>query len=101
MDAGLKVIFPLHDALYIEYPSDKLGYVDTFARCMREAFTYYFDDKEGADLIRLDANAWSPDYSDNTFSTPMGVDGKMKMQKIDIDERSVKEYEKFKKYMEA
>jgi len=95
----LKVIMPLHDALYIEYPSDNHALIDTFAKEMREAFIHYFDDKEGADLIRLDANIWSPDYEDGYLTTPAGME--CKMQNIYIDERSEKEYEKFKKYMEA
>jgi DNA polymerase-1 len=98
-DRRLKIIFPLHDAAYHEYPSIKLEDVDTFAECMREAFIFYFDDKEGANLIRLDINIWSTDYEDGDFITPGGLEGKM--QKIYIDERAAKEYEKFKKYMEA
>ena len=97
-DDRLKVIFPLHDAAYIEYPSNDLNFVDRFAKAMREAFIFYFEDKEGADLIRLDANIWSPDYEDGDFSTPAGLKGKK--QKIYIDERAENEYNKFKKYME-
>jgi len=98
-DRGLKVIFPLHDALYIEYPSLSLDHINTFAECMREAFIYYFDDKEAANLIRLDANIWSPDYKDGNMILDNGME--LKTQKIYIDERAVSEYEKFKKYMEA
>ena len=66
---------------------------------MREAFIYFFDDKEGAGLIRLDANIWGPEYKDGDFITPNRLEGKK--QKIYIDGRSISEYEKFKKYMEA
>mgnify|MGYP003667017588 FL=1 len=98
-DRGLKVIFPLHDAAYNEFPSFKLEDIDTFAECMREAFIFYFEDKEAANLIRLDINIWSPDYEDGDFTTPGGLEGKM--QKIYIDDRSISEYNKFKKYMEV
>lgn len=97
-DSGLRVIFPLHDAGYIEYPSGRLDLVDLFAKCMRDAFCFYFEDKEGADLIRLDANIWSPDYEDGDFTTPRGLEGKK--QKVYIDERAEKEYLRFKKYWE-
>ncbi len=88
---------PLHDALYIEYPVNDIGRVDLFADCMREAFIYYFEDKKGAGIIRLDANIWGPDYEDGEAVTPGGIH--CKKQKIYIDERSVSEYEKFKKFM--
>lgn len=97
-DRKIKVIFPLHDAGYCEYPSIKLEDVDKFAECMREAFIFYFEDKEGANLIRLDINIWSPDYEDGEFTTPGGLKGKM--QKVYIDERAETEYLRFKKYWE-
>ncbi len=99
-DRGLKVIFPLHDALYIEYDSNKPEQVDLFAKCMAEAFGFYFEDPRLAEeLIRLDADVWSPDYEDGELVTPGGL--KCKMQKVYVDERAVNEYEKFKKYMEV
>lgn len=99
-DARLKVIMPLHDALYIEYDSSDLSQVDNFASRMREAFGFYFENRKLAcDLIRLDANIWSPDYEEGEFQTPNGIIGKK--QKIYIDERATVEYEKFRKYMEV
>ena len=95
-DAGLKVIFPLHDALYIEYDSEDLHAIDTLSDCMREAFLYFFDDKEAAGLIGLDANIWSPDYKDGQYLTPKGMS--VKGQTIYIDERSESEYQRFSKY---
>lgn len=98
-DKGLEVIFPLHDALYIEYPQDDLSKVDTLIESMSLAFGYYFEGeiKEKAKLIRLDASAWSSDYGDSTAMTPKG--NKIKKQNIYIDPRSIEEYEKFKKYL--
>jgi hypothetical protein len=101
-DAGLKVIYPLHDALYIEYPSDNIEKIDIFAECMRKAFSFYFEDdmkKAAYELIRLDANIWSPDYEDGEISTPKGMI--CKKQKIYIDERSENEYKRFSKYWEV
>ena len=101
-DAGIKVIFPLHDALYIEFDSQNFSAVDLFAEKMREAFAFYFEGDlkdQALNLIRLDANIWGPDFSDAEDKTPAGMP--VKIQKIYIDERAVSEYEKFKKYMEV
>lgn len=97
-EEGLNVIYPLHDALYIEYNSSDTYNIDRFADCMRKAFGFYFKDSEAvAKDIRLDCDVWSPDYSNGVLTTPNGV--KCKMQNKYIDERSINEYEKFKKYM--
>jgi hypothetical protein len=96
-DAGLKVIMPLHDCLYIEYDSKDYNKIDLLAEKLREAFIYYFEDKEAANLIRLDANIWGPDYpEEDNIKTPKGME--CKRQRIYIDNRSISEYERFKKY---
>jgi len=101
-DKGLKVIMPLHDALYIEHDSNDKKSLKILIECMREAFAFYFkgDVKDKAlDLIRFDANTWSPDFVDgygvSIYDTPV------KKQTIYIDPRSKSEYERFKKYMEV
>ena len=97
-DAGLKVIYPLHDALYIEYDSFDYNAIDTFAECMRQAFGFFFDNKEGAVKDnRLDCDTWSPDYENGSITTPGGMT--CKVQQRYIDERSINEYNRFKKYM--
>lgn len=98
-DAGLTVILPLHDALYIEYDVADIYAVETFAQCMQDAFAFYFTGKEkelAYDLIRLDINVWSPDYEDGYLN--IGKLKKIKTQKIYIDERSEAEYRSFSKY---
>lgn len=98
-DAGLTVILPLHDALYIEFDSDDLSAVDTLEKCMRDAFAWYFkgETREKAHkMIRLDADIWSPDYEVGEFETPGGIKGKK--SPIYIDERSGNEYKTFSKY---
>lgn len=92
-EAGLKVLFPLHDAIYCE--SNKLSDIDIFYEKMKEAFVYCIDHKD-ADLIRLDINAWGDNLEGN--KTPNGL--KFKAQKIYVDERSESEYQKFKKYFQ-
>lgn len=96
-DAGINAIFPLHDALFCEFPYENyLSTVDAFAHYMREAFLYYFADKEKANLIRVDVNVWGPDLKNETLTTPLG--NKIKTQDKYIDPRSIEDYEKFSKY---
>lgn len=95
---GLKVIIPLHDALYIEYQTDQEYKVDWLQECMREAFCHYFtgDQKNWADAIRMDADIWGPDQEEGTGETPGGL--KYKRQKIYIDPRAKAEYDRFSQY---
>lgn len=96
-DAGLKVIFPLHDALYVEGPVDCANdWVDLLLDKMSEAFQWYFDDKESAKLMRLDPNIWGPTLTDGYLITSKGV--KVKSQTVYVDERSISEYNKFSRY---
>jgi DNA polymerase I-like protein with 3'-5' exonuclease and polymerase domains len=97
-EAGLSVIAPLHDALYIEIESNQPHKIDIFAQCMKDAFIFFFDN-EGAKEIKLDADMWGPDHVEGEYTTPKGM--KVKTQKHYIDERSVSEYNKFSKYFTA
>lgn len=95
-DAGLDVLYPLHDALYIEYDSFDWTAIEKLQESMYKAFYSFFPGQfEEASLIRLDVDTWSPDYSDN-MENPIGA----KVQKIYVDDRSASEYERFSKYME-
>jgi hypothetical protein len=97
-NAGLDVIFTLHDALYIMFPSDDLEAMDTLKRCMFEAFVYYFDEKSkvNAGLIRMDGKVWSLDYEDGEMITKGNF--KVESQKYFVDKRSKKQYNQFSKY---
>ena len=99
-DSGLDVIFTLHDAIYIEYDSNNPSAIDLLGRCMHKAFQDSFDVsiRDHAD-IGLDANTWSPDFSDTYWD--WSFNGKVKVQNKYIDERAVNEYETFSKYFEA
>ncbi len=99
-DAGLKIIFTLHDALYIEYDSGDLNAVDTLEQCMRDAFIHYFKGttmETPANMIRLDGKTWSPDYPNGVMVTPKGM--KLDSQTIYVDGRAKSEFEQFKKYL--
>jgi DNA polymerase-1 len=97
-DAGLNVIFTLHDALYIMFKSDDLEAMDTLKRCMFEAFIFYFNErtKENAKLIRMDGKVWSLDYEDGEMITKGNF--KVESQKFFVDKRSKKQYDQFSKY---
>jgi hypothetical protein len=97
-DAGLDVIIPLHDALYIEYPSMRVEYIDTLSDCMVRAFRESYPDNPKADLIRLDIETWSSDYEPQVFRTPENRE--VVMEKFHIDPRGRAEYERYKKYMQ-
>jgi hypothetical protein len=93
-DAGLKVIIPLHDALYIEYPSNQWEDVQTFMKLMKEAFVFTMD-HDKASLIGLDTYTWSPDYEEGFQE--IGNE-KIKTSKLYIDERAKADYDRFSKY---
>jgi hypothetical protein len=97
-DAGIKVLFPLHDAGYIMYKTTNPEDMDTLARCMREAFIHYFKgwQREWAQAIRLDAKAWGPSYQDGEFITKSNL--VVKTSKYHIDSRALSEYNRFHQY---
>lgn len=98
-DAGLKVIFTLHDAIYIEYDTEDYAALDTLKRCMEEAFVFYFEGemKEAAKMVRVDGNTWSPDYEEGEILTPFG--DKVPCSNIFIDPRAIREYGLYNRYM--
>ncbi len=96
-DAGLDVIFTLHDALYIEFDSFMFEEVATFADCMVKAFHNVLP---SATKIGIDVATWSNDY--DSIEEEYEIEGyEVKQSKIYVDERSKPEYEKFKKYFEG
>jgi DNA polymerase I-like protein with 3'-5' exonuclease and polymerase domains len=99
---GLKVIIPLHDALYVEYNREKNPHTpDILRECMKEAFSHYFKNDEEqyiwSQSIRLDMDIWGPGLEEGYFKTELGHD--FKQQEIYIDPRSVNEYRRFQKYL--
>lgn len=99
-EKNIKVNIPLHDALYAQFPSKKLDKVDDLYDVMISSFTHYFqyDEEvyEWSKAIRLDVDVWGSDFKEGVGITPRGRE--FKSQKIYIDPRSAREYERFKKY---
>jgi hypothetical protein len=93
---GLKIIYTLHDAIYIEHPSNEERHRHVLASSMIYAFSQCFPGNFRA-KVRLDGNTWSPDYPEEQSEFEYwGV--KYKKQKIYVDERAKEEYKKFSKY---
>ena len=96
-DEKLRIIIPLHDALYFEFDAFDFASVLKAKKLMREAFCYYFTgrQRDWAGAVRSDINAWGPGLADGTHEYQ---NEKIKTQSIYIDPRSKNEYERFSKY---
>lgn len=99
-DRGIKVIIPLHDALYAQIKYGDWGQIDLLADCMIEAFRFYFMNDpvayERSKAIRIDIDVWGPGLTEGEKQTPKKR--KVKTQKVYIDPRAKSEYERFSKY---
>ena len=97
-DAGLQVIFTLHDQLFIMFKSEDIHSMDILKECMYEAFIFYFEGKakEAASLIRLDGKVWGNEINDGEIITDKGF--KIEAQKHFVDKRSKKQYNQFSKF---
>jgi hypothetical protein len=96
-DLGLNVSFTLHDALYIEFKSDRLESMSKLRTAMLEAFYHYFEGKQKvwSKAIRVDGNVWGPDFEDGELSHDNFT---FKSQNIYIDERGIEDYKQFSRY---
>jgi len=98
-ERGLKVIFTLHDALYIEFDRGDWHKMDILNECMKEAFVFYFKGKmkEYAKNIRLDPYMWGKGLKqDGEIITPKGEH--IHTYETYIDDRAGDEYKKFSVY---
>ena len=95
---GLKVVITLHDALYIDHPSDKVKEgIERLAWCMDEAFKHYF---KGTDMhqhanCRIDPCAWSPDFDGEKLTTSLG---EVSLYNKYMDPHSIEDYVKYRQY---
>jgi len=106
-DYGFKIIYTLHDAIYLECDSDKAQEIASLmATFMDEAFRFYLpEDQKEIGYCKIDADIWSGDFEDETkkynlkYSTSYGeYDLPVKQQKVYIDERAQADYDRFSKY---
>ena len=105
--AGLKVIFTLHDAIYIEYDKPTMPYHIrpelTLKRCMDEAFRFYFEGElKNKANVRMDGKLWGFENFEEEQKRweYLKDEFPVKVQNTYIDGRSKKDYERFKKYFE-
>jgi DNA polymerase I len=98
VERGCKVLFTLHDAIYIEDSIGNEKKIKVLAECMTEAFTYYFDPslKKLAAKIKLDPFAWSPAYKKDSELKVSGL--VVPCSNLYIDDRAREDYDKFSKY---
>lgn len=103
VDRKVKVLFTLHDAIYME---DKLGNekrILDLKQSMIEGFQHYYRyDEEKFQLagqIKLDPFMWSTKYKKDS-ELKIG-NWKVPASNLYIDERSIDEYNKFSKYFGA
>jgi len=92
-EAGIQVLFPLHDALYVMVDLNDWDRVNEFGESMQNAFKHFFSD---ANPIGLDCEAHGDGLEEEIKPLFSGL--KVTTSPIHIDERSIGEYEKFKKY---
>lgn len=99
-EAGVKVILPLHDALYAEFGLNESHHIDLLYDAMHDAFCHYFKGKETyewAKSIRQDIDVWGPGVPKVIKKSPAGRS--VKAQEIYVDPRARREYEIMKKYL--
>lgn len=101
---GCKVIFTLHDAIYIEGNVGDEEKIGLLYKAMKKAFQFYYEGTKYEKVsgnIKLDPFAWSPDYEkDSEIELHMGSLGDIIIpcSNLYIDERAQSEYARFSKY---
>lgn len=97
--AGCRVIFTLHDAIYIEGKIGQEDHIVRLHKAMRKGFAEHFEGtrfEEAAKKIKLDPKAWGNHFPDKGEITVGGI--KVPVSKIHIDPRALSDYNKFSKY---
>lgn len=99
---GVKVIFTLHDAIYIEAKTGQEDHIEKLNKAMRDAFIFYFKNSEYEEVasnIKLDPKAWGDQFPDKgEIKTGNLI---LSVSKIHIDSRALSDYLRFSKYFEA
>lgn len=113
---GVKIIFTLHDAIYIEGKVGQEHHIAILMDEMRKAFAYYFEGTKYGHLaskIKMDPKAWGPHWPHPKVVDVKGKKkeiyheievGKAKIKvpvsKLHIDPRAKADYEKFSVYFD-
>lgn len=91
---GLKVVYTLHDALTIEYPSHQFQHIAALYTCMSRAFDAVMKTYGKISPIRIEGETWSKDYDGSEIIPTKDV----KSLRINIDERGKLDYERYSVY---
>lgn len=98
---GCKVVFTLHDAIYIEGTMDQLDHITILRDAMIEGLAYYFDGtpyEKISKQIKLDPGAWGPDFEKDSTIEVNGWE--VPVSNLYVDERAFADYQKFSKYFD-
>lgn len=101
VDDGCRVIFTLHDAIYIEGKVGQEKHILHLRNAMREGFSYFFEGtpyEKFARKIKLDPKAWGPHFPDK--GEIVIDDLKVPVSKLYIDSRAQADYERFCSFFE-
>ena len=96
---GVKVIFTLHDAIYLEAKTTQLKHIEILMESMREGFAFYFKGtkyEQHATKIKLDPKAWGPGFPEKG-EIKVGK-ASIPVSRIHIDKRAMADYERFSKF---
>ena len=99
---GIKIMFTLHDALYILSPDDRIeSDMIKLKKIMKEATGYYFKDpatKVLAKRIRVEGKMWGEKFTGQDTEILLENDFPCSISQYHVDKRSKEEYDSFKKY---
>ncbi len=101
VEKGCKVMFTLHDAIYIEAKVGQEKHIALLRDAMKEAFEYFFEGtqyEKVAGKIKLDPKAWGPHFPDKG-EIKVG-DMEVPVSNLYIDGRALADYERFSKYFD-
>ncbi len=96
---GCRIIFTLHDANFTEASMKNLHHIQVLSEAMRDGFAHFFEGTKYFDVakkIKLDPKAWGPDFPEKGEITVGEL--KVPVSRLYVDERSIKDYQKFSKF---
>mgnify|MGYP001309629515 CR=1 FL=1 len=99
VEKGCRVIFTLHDAIYIEAPIGSEDHIVRLRDAMQEGFAYFFQETELekiAKKIKLDPKAWGRHFPEKGSIKVKGWE--VPVSNLYIDKRSLADYQRFSKY---
>lgn len=103
VEAGCRVIFTLHDAIYIEAKTGQEDHIYRLHKAMLDGFAHFWEGTKheaAARKIKLDPKAWGPQFPEKGEIT-VGNGLKVPVSTLHIDGRAIADYERFSKYFDT